>query len=93
VRGKYQRERRNLQDLLKDYEPHNVFNADETALFYKCLPDRTMTFKNEKCHGGKHSKERVTILLATNMSGTEKLKPLIIGKLKNRDVLRVSHYL
>jgi len=69
-----------LQDLLKDYEPHNVFNADETALFYKCLPDRTMTFKNEKCHGGKHSKERVTILLATNMSGTEKLKPLIIGK-------------
>jgi len=42
----------NLQDLLKDYEPHNVFNADETALFYKCLPDKTMTFKNKKCHGG-----------------------------------------
>lgn len=71
-----------LQNFLKDYEPHNVFNADETALFYKCLSDKTMTFKNGKCHGGKYSKDRVTILLATNMSETEKLKPLIIGKSK-----------
>lgn len=39
--------------------------ADETGLFFKCLPDKTLTFKNEKCHGGKHSKERLTILLCT----------------------------
>ncbi|CAG9563419.1 unnamed protein product [Danaus chrysippus] len=71
-----------LQSLLKDYEPKDVFNADETGLFFKCLPDKTLNFKNEKCHGGKHSKERFTILLATNMTGSEKLKPLVIGKAK-----------
>lgn len=71
-----------LQSLLKDYEPKDVFNADETGLFFKCLPDKTLIFKNEKCHGGKHSKERLTILLATNMTGSEKLKPLVIGKAK-----------
>ncbi|XP_060836454.1 tigger transposable element-derived protein 6-like [Rhopalosiphum padi] len=69
-----------LQDLLCEYDPKNVFNADETGLFFKCLPDRTLTFKNEKCHGGKLSKERVTLLFAVNMDGPEKLRPLFIGK-------------
>lgn len=71
-----------LESLLNGYDPNDVFNADETGLFFKCLPDKTLTFKNEKCHGGKHSKERLTILLCTNSTGTEKLKPLMIGKSK-----------
>lgn len=66
--------------LLAPYEEKDIFNADETGLFFKCLPDKTLTFKNEACHGGKLSKERVTCLLATNMTGTEKLKVLLIGK-------------
>lgn len=69
-----------LNQLLDGYEPRNIFNTDETGLFYKCLPDRTLTFKDEKCHGGKLSKERLTVLLACNMDGSQKLKPLIIGK-------------
>ncbi|XP_046667060.1 tigger transposable element-derived protein 4-like [Homalodisca vitripennis] len=71
-----------LPDLIKDYDPKNVFNADETALFFKCLPDKTYEFKEEKCHGGKHNKERITLLLASNMTGTDMLKPLVIGKSK-----------
>ncbi|GFU78576.1 uncharacterized protein TNCV_2301881 [Trichonephila clavipes] len=46
-----------LSDLKKEYEPRNIFNTDETGLFFKCLPEKTFTFKKEKCHGGKHSKE------------------------------------
>lgn len=71
-----------LKTMLKDYDPKNIFNADETALYYQCLPDKTLTFKNEKCHGGKNSKVRATLLLASNMTGTEKLKPFMIGKYK-----------
>ena len=41
-------------------------------------------FKTAKCHGGKHSKKLLTIPLATNMTGTEKRKPLVIGKPKKR---------
>lgn len=41
-----------------------------------------MILKHEKCHGGKYGKERLAILLAMNMSETEKLKPLLIGKSK-----------
>uniref|UniRef100_A0A8C4SFH0 HTH CENPB-type domain-containing protein n=1 Tax=Erpetoichthys calabaricus TaxID=27687 RepID=A0A8C4SFH0_ERPCA len=69
-----------LPEIVQDYSPDDVFNADETGLFFKCTPDKTMTFKGEPCHGGKKSKERVTLLLGANMSGLEKLPALIIGK-------------
>ncbi|XP_039298512.1 tigger transposable element-derived protein 6-like [Nilaparvata lugens] len=69
-----------LKELLNGYEPKDIFNTDETGLSYKCLPDRTLTFRNEKWHGGKHSKERITVLLACNMDGSQKLNPLVIGK-------------
>ncbi|GFU01880.1 uncharacterized protein TNCV_1523771 [Trichonephila clavipes] len=58
-----------LSDLIKEYEPRNIFNTDETGLFFKCLTEKTFTFKKEKCHGGKHSKERLTILLAVHVDG------------------------
>lgn len=78
--------RQQIQDLshhIADYSADDVFNADETDLFFKCLPDKTFTFKGANCNGGKISKERVTILLCCNMSGTEKLSPLLIGKPKS----------
>ncbi|KRX72758.1 Tigger transposable element-derived protein 6 [Trichinella sp. T6] len=67
-----------LQVLLNDYRPDDVFNADEMGLFYRILPDKTLTFKGENCSGGKLSKERLTVLLCCNESGTEMLKPLVI---------------
>ncbi|GJQ82963.1 TIGD4 [Trypoxylus dichotomus] len=57
-----------------------IANADETGLFFKCLPKKTLAIRDDKCYGGKLIKDRVTCLLATNMSGTEKLKPLIIAR-------------
>ncbi|GBM80381.1 Tigger transposable element-derived protein 4 [Araneus ventricosus] len=69
-----------LRDILERYESANVFNVDECGLFYRTLPDRTLCFKGEKCVGGKKSKERLTVLLATNMDGSEKVIPLVIGK-------------
>ncbi|XP_067120346.1 tigger transposable element-derived protein 4-like [Centruroides vittatus] len=69
-----------LQEIEKLYKPENVFNLDETRLFYKLLPEKTAMFKNESCHGRSRSKLQVTILLGANSDGSEKLKPLVIGK-------------
>ena len=66
-----------LPALLKEYELKNIFDADETGLFYELLPDR-----------GKLSKERFTILLATSMDG-EKLPFLTTGKLESQDALKM----
>ena len=69
--------------LKMKYSPEDIFNADETGLFFKLTPDKTLKFRGEKCVGGKLSKERITVLVAANMSGTEKRKLLVIGKSKN----------
>lgn len=69
-----------LQDYLRRYSPDDIFNADETALFFKLLPDRTITYKGDSCTGGKRSKERITVMVAANMAGTEKLPLFVIGK-------------
>ncbi|GBM43560.1 Tigger transposable element-derived protein 6 [Araneus ventricosus] len=65
-----------LPSLLKDYKADDVFNADETGLFFQYLPNKTAAFRGEECHGGKQSKLRVTVLLAANQSGKENLPPL-----------------
>lgn len=69
-----------LPSLLLDYAPEDVYNADEFGLFYKLMPDKSFVFKNETCHGGKMSKERLTVLACTNSTGTHKLKLVVIGK-------------
>jgi len=68
-----------ISEIVTGYEPQNIFNADETGLFYRALPDKTFSYKGKSCSGGKIAKERLTVLLCVSMSG-EKLKPLVIGK-------------
>lgn len=46
-----------LQNILRTYHPDDIFNADETALYYKMLPDKTLAFKVDVCAGGKRRKE------------------------------------
>lgn len=82
-----------LQDAMRGYNERDIFNCDEMALFYRALPNKTLAFKGEVCTGGKHSKERLTALLCANMDGTEKLKPLVIGKSKNPRCFRGVKFL
>ena len=71
-----------LKPLMEEYEPQNIYNADETSLFYKSLSNCTMSFDSEQVHGSKlhQSKDRTSLLLCTNMNGSEKLNPVLIGK-------------
>ena len=69
-----------LPGLLRDYDANDIYNADETALYFRALPDGTLAFKSESSGGSKKSKERVTVLVATNMTGTDRRKLLVIGK-------------
>ncbi|GFW02775.1 tigger transposable element-derived protein 1 [Trichonephila clavipes] len=64
-----------------DYSADQVFNADETGLYWKKLPNRTYIAKDEKTASGhKASNDRVTLLLCSNASGDRMLKPLLINK-------------
>jgi hypothetical protein len=69
-----------LPSLLEGYEPRDVYNADETGLFFNVLPERTLAYKGETCHGGKDSKDRLTVLLCVDSDGSDKQVPFVIGK-------------
>ncbi|XP_054089838.1 tigger transposable element-derived protein 1-like [Zeugodacus cucurbitae] len=74
---------------LGGYEAHQVFNADETALFWKKMPSRTCVAKQEKSvKGFKVAKERITLLLCSNASGDKMLKPLLVNKNLNPRALK-----
>ena len=60
----------------------DVFKADETGLYCHLLPDKTHTVSGEIRTRGKKSKERITLLVCANMTGTEKLPLLAIVKFK-----------
>ncbi|GFY28154.1 tigger transposable element-derived protein 1 [Trichonephila clavipes] len=63
-----------------DYSADQVFNVDETGLYWKKFPNRTYIAKDEKTASGhKTSKDRVTLLLCSNASGDRMLKPLLRG--------------
>jgi len=79
-------ERANLQELLSQYSRDDIYNADESGLFFRLLPNRSLA--TSQTSGVKRDKERITILLACNSSGTHKLKPLIIGKARRPLALR-----
>lgn len=78
--------RENLRQILKEYSPEDIFNCDETGLFWKMKPCRTIS--NEQISGKKQSKDRVTILLTCNATGSEKLTPLFIHKYENPRVIK-----
>ncbi len=55
--------KKRLNDLCKDYSAEDIFNCDETGLFWREIPSKSLTFKDEKCSKGKQSKERITLLI------------------------------
>lgn len=72
-----------VASVISGYAPRDIFNADEAGLFFKVQPSKTLSLKGEACHGGKCSKERLTVLLCCNSDGSELMKPWVIGKFRN----------
>ena len=70
-----------LDALLGDYDPNDIYNCDETGLFFRGMPDKTLAEKGDCCKGGKQAKERVSILLTVSATG-KKEPPLVIWKSK-----------
>ena len=48
-----------LQDILSRYNPKDFFNADDTEIFFKLLPDNSLGFKGMAYHGSKQPKTRI----------------------------------
>ena len=67
-----------MPSILKDYDSEDVFNFDETGLYYRAPPCKTLNIGKVK--GSKKKKDRITLGLCTNISGKERLKIVFIHK-------------
>jgi hypothetical protein len=69
---------------MSNYNPNDIFNADQTGVFFLLLPDKMLECMRVDCHGGKSSKE-LTVLFVP----AQKTYPLLVlGKLKNHNALK-----
>ena len=79
-----------LKQIIEDneYLPEQVFNCDETGLFWKKMPNRTYIHKSAKqAPGFKAWKDRLTLVLCANAAG-HMIKPGLIYRAKNPRALK-----
>ncbi len=70
-----------LPELLEAFKPKEMINGDETAIFYRGLPDKGFVPGNPKASGGKTATDRVSLLVTCNMDGSE-LALMMLGRSK-----------
>ncbi|XP_006830932.1 PREDICTED: tigger transposable element-derived protein 5 [Chrysochloris asiatica] len=74
------------------YGDEQIYNANVTGLYWKLLPEQAGPRSPGDPGGGGCGRrwrgDRVTVLLAANLTGSHKLKPLIIGQLPDPPSLR-----
>jgi len=78
-----------IREKLSQYEWRDIYNMDETGLFYRMQADRSLATK--QLEGKKKDKERITIAVCSNGDGTDKLPLLVIGKSENPRCFKNIH--
>ena len=76
-----------LTEIVQGYEKDNIWNMDETGLFWYALPDKGFGQKSKQCKGGKKMKQRMTVAFFVNASG-KKERPIVIWTSENPRCLR-----
>ena len=80
-----------IRDLIAEYSPNDIFNWDESGLFYTETRNASLVTAEEKkernLRRSKQQKQRITVLVGASMSG-EKLPLIVVGKYEKPRVLK-----
>ncbi|XP_050069536.1 tigger transposable element-derived protein 4-like [Anopheles maculipalpis] len=74
-------------NLLDEYEANDIYSIAVTGLFYKCLPEQICKYQSKERLDSGIEQENLTVLLCANITGTEKLPILVIGRTKWPELL------
>lgn len=77
---------RSLRTLAGEYAEENIYNMDETGLYWRMVPSRGLTTSVQA--GVKKDKSRITVVLCVNSNGTDRFPVWLIGNAKTPRALR-----
>jgi hypothetical protein len=83
-----------LYSIIVQYDPKNVYNMDKIGLFFCLLPRYSILMSNEdisSTRGKKKVKDRVSLMVCANASGTHKIPYVMIGKPKKPSCIKNRH--
>ena len=75
-----------LRTIAGEYKDEDIYNIDETGLYWKMMPSRGLA--TQSMSGIKKDRARISLVLCTNASGTDRFPVWIIGKAKTPVALR-----
>jgi hypothetical protein len=80
-----------LYSIIAPYDLENVYNMDETGLFFRysiLMPNEDIS----STRGKKKAKDRVSLIVCANASGTHKIPCVMIGKPKEPACIKDRHW-
>ncbi|CAH0480451.1 unnamed protein product [Peronospora belbahrii] len=66
-----------IQEMLHDYVPSDVYTVDETGLFFRASPNKLV--QGDEAQSMLADEARLTVLLAVNADASDLMEPYIIG--------------
>jgi hypothetical protein len=75
-----------IKVICDQYQPDDIYNMDETGLFWRRMPNGGLSTDGHA--GQKRDKTRITIAMATNATGLDRMPLWLIGTAKTPRALR-----
>ncbi|KAL7686720.1 putative DDE superfamily endonuclease domain, HTH CenpB-type DNA-binding domain-containing protein [Plasmopara halstedii] len=66
-----------IQEMLREYVPSDVYTVDETGLFFRASPNKLV--QGDEAQSMLADEARLTVLLAVNADASDLMEPYIIG--------------
>jgi hypothetical protein len=73
-------ERVTLLQEITEYDLCDIYDADETCLFFNIQPSKSLACCGDPCHCGTEPKQQVPVLLAGSADNSDELPPHVIFK-------------
>ena len=71
-----------LSEIVQCYQKDDIWNMDETGLFWRALPDKVFGRKSKHCKRGENMKQRLIIAFFVTATGKRE-KPIVTWKSEN----------
>ena len=75
-----------IRAICDQYDPEDIYNMDETGLYWRQVPNGGLS--KQKIAGQKRDKTRISLVVASNATGSDRVPLWLIGEAKTPRALR-----